>query len=215
MIIEGATIQGTAVNALAAPPSYGTTVAWTSGTYFDSYTSQTSATTDLAATNCTCYQLYYCWNSVQLVLNSSVGIATTTSGTNTWTLCYAKSNSTGGVLGDFGAASNIGSGSGSYGAGTLNEASKITPSTITIPANVYFILGIYFGPFYRAWRTLGANRTAYVGATPYVTATNTIYYTPAIQNIYAALLPSQLGGALPSTQYNGYVPVLSWKFTVV
>jgi len=215
MIIEGATIQGTALNALAAPPAYGTTVAWTSGTYFDSYSSQTSATSDLAATNCTCYQLYYCWNSVQLVLNSTVGVAVTTSGTNTVTTCYSKSNSTGGVLGDFGAVSNIGTGSGSYTGGTLNENSKITPSTITIPANVYFLLGIYNGPFYRAWRTLGANRTAYVGATPYVTAVNTIYYTPAIQNIYSPLLPSQFGGALPSTQYNGYMSVISLKFTVV
>lgn len=214
MIIQGVTVQGTALNALAAPPAYGTSVAWTSGTYFDSYTSQTSASTDLAATNCTCYQLYYCWNSVQLVLNSTVGIATTTNGTNTWTLCYSKSNSLQ-VLGDFGAVSNIGSGSGAYTAGGFNEISKITPSTITIPSNTYFILGIYFGPFYRAWRTLAANRTAYVGAVPYVTATNTIYYTPAIQNVFSPLLPSQLGGALPSTQYNGYVPVLSWKFTVV
>ena len=206
---------GVTINSVVEGPDLGTTVPWTSGTYFNSWTSQSGVTTsDLAYnTNNMVWQLFYAWQAITIpVLNPAWGIATTTNGSNTSNLRYSLS-SVDTTIGSFGADAQIGTdNSGSYTAGGFFEG-RVTSSR-SIPANRYFLLGITGGPFYRSFRTLAANRTATISGNPVFTVINRFWWGGWPTGPTTGV-PTQLGGSTSGyTEQSGYMPVTSFIFTV-
>ncbi len=196
--------------------SLGTEVSWTSGTYFDSWTQQSGVTTtDIASynTNNLVWQLFYAHKSVRISTGTNrVGIVPYQGGTNTITLRAAVS-STNNTTGSFTGEAQYGTTSGSYTAGALREFG--TTTTLTIPANRYFILGITSGPFYRTFKTLAANRTAVANGEAVVTVINKFWW-PGWPSGPTTGIPTQLGGATSGyTERSGFVPVTSFKFEIV
>lgn len=143
---------------------------------------------------------------------NSVGINTYQNGTNSWTW-YASVSTVSDNSGSFPSASIFASSGGnvSYTAGGFSQ--QTVSSLVTIPANRYFLIGIVSGPFYKTFRTLAANRTAQISGISHITAFNRVFYGPWPSGPTSGI-PSQLGGAQTGyTEYNGYVPVWSVKFT--
>ena len=207
---------GITIASVPAGPDQGTTVPWTSGTYFNSWTSQSGVTTsDIASynTNNLVWQLLYAWQAITIpVLNPAWGIATTANGSNASNLRYSLS-SVDDTIGSFGADAQIGANVlGSYTAGGFFEG-RVTSSR-SISANRYFLLGITGGPFYRSFKTLAANRTATIGGNPVFTVINRFWW-PGWPTGPTTGVPTQLGGSTSGyTEQSGYMPVTSFIFTV-
>jgi hypothetical protein len=196
----------------AAVPATGTAVSWTNDTYFDLYSSQSGVTTsDLANTSGLVWQVFYAHAPLTIPADGvmRLGVNSTRNGNNTVTYRIAIGN-TEGMFGNFGTDSSFSSVSiNPYTAGGFNE--QTVSSAVTIPARRYFLIGIANGPFYRAIKTLGANRTAQIGGVSYVTAINTVYYMP--HGGATTGIPTDLGGTTSGfTTYFGYSPVASIKF---
>lgn len=192
----------------------GTAVAWTSATYFDSFTSQNGITTsNLSPTNNMCWQIYYAHRAMTIAAAAnSIGLNTYLNGTNSWTW-YASVSTVNDNSGSFPSESSIASTVGSVGYTAGGFSQQTVSSLVTIPANRYFLIGINGGPYYKTFRTLAANRTAQISGVSYVTAFNRVFYGPHGSGPTSGI-PSQLGGARTGyTEYNGYVPVWSVKFT--
>jgi hypothetical protein len=213
VIGSGVTIS----SVVAGPgPDLGTTVPWTSGTYFNSWTSQSGVTTsDIASynTNNLVWQLLYAWQAITIpVLNPAWGIATTANGSNTSNLRYSLS-SVDDTVGSFEADAQIGTNIvGSYTAGGFFVGQ--TTASRSIPANRYFLLGITGGPFYRSFRTLAANRTATISGNPVFTVINRFWW-PGWPTGPTTGVPTQLGGSTSGyTERSGFMPVTSFIFTV-
>ena len=113
-------------------------------------------------------------------------------------------------MNDFGSDVAIGAGSGAYTAG--GTLTGTVSSARSIPANRYFLLGITSGPYYRAFKTLSANRTATSAGSPVFTIVNKFWHG-AWPGGPTFGIPSQLGGAQYFAEYDGYVPVTSFIFT--
>lgn len=193
-------------------PEVGTAVAWQVGTYFDSFSSQSGVTTnDLANTNNMCWQLYYAWKDLTIsAAANTTAINTAINGTNTVTFVRSVGNVPNAAR-YFPAATTISSASTSYVAGGFNQYT--TTVSTTIKAGQYFLIGVTSGPFYRSFKTLAANRTAQVAGESYVTAINTVWHGGWPSGPTAGV-PTQLGGTTAGyTQYDGYVPVISVKFS--
>jgi hypothetical protein len=206
---------GVTIDSVVEGPDLGTTVPWTSGTYFNSWTSQSGVTTsDLAYnTNNLVWQLLYAWQSITIPSqNPAWGIATTANGSNTSNLRYSLS-SVDATIGSFGADAQIGTNIvGSYTAGGFFVGQ--TTASRSIPANRYFLLGITGGPFYRSFRTLAANRTATISGNPVFTVINRFWW-PGWPTGPTTGVPTQLGGSTSGyTEQSGYMPVTSFIFTV-
>lgn len=194
------------------PPSVGTTVAWTLGTYFDSYTSQSGVTTnDLANTNNMCWQLYYAWKDLTIsAAANTTAINTAINGNNTVTFVRSVGNVTDAAR-YFPAATTISSAATNYVAGGFNQYT--TTVSTTIKAGQYFLIGVTNGPFYRSFKTLADNRTAQVSGESYVTAINKVWHGGWPTGPTSGI-PTQLGGTTSGyTQYDGYAPVISVKFS--
>jgi hypothetical protein len=203
----------------------GTNVSWTSGTYFDSWTSQTATDSDLAITggpglfgggyntNQLVWQLFFAHQAIQLTVASNKwGFVPYAGGTNTISL-RASSSTTNNTLGSFSADSVISTaGSVTYTGDILNE--RPINTLFSVSANRYFLLGMTGGPFYRIFKTLSQNRTAYVGGSPVVTVLNRFYWGRWNDGPTTGI-PTQLGGSATFTEVTGSVPVLSFKFTTV
>jgi hypothetical protein len=207
---------GVTISSPVVGPDLGTTVPWTSGTYFNSWTSQSGVTTsDIASynTNNLVWQLLYAWQAITIPLqNPAWGINTTANGSNTSNLRYSLS-SVDATIGSFGADAQIGANIvGSYTAGGFFVGQ--TTASRSIPANRYFLLGITGGPFYRSFKTLAANRTATIGGNPVFTVVNKFWW-PGWPTGATTGIPTQLGGAQSGyTEQSGYMPVTSFIFTV-
>lgn len=189
----------------------GTTVSWADNTYFDSYTSQSGVTTsDGSNTNNLCWQLYYAHQALTIPADgvNRVGINTYIGGSNTvnWRYAISQSDDT---LGNFGSDAQFANQSFSYTAGGFNE--QAADSSVSIPANRYFLIGVVSGPFYRATKILADNRTAYIGTTPYVTVFNT-FYQGGWPTGPTTGIPTDLGGASSFTKFTDRVSVTSIKF---
>jgi hypothetical protein len=226
VIGTGITIEtGITVSSEFTGPESGTLVPYTSGTYFDSWTSQSGVTTsDFPTantagasssynTNNLSWQLLYAWQAITIPLQSpQYGVATTVAGSNSATLRYSLSSADY-TIGGFGADTQIGTNiSGSYTAGGFFTGQAT--STRSIPANRYFLLGITGGPFYRSFKILSANRTATIGGSPVFTVINKFWW-PGWPTGPTSGIPTQLGGATAGyTEQTGYVPVTSFIFTV-
>lgn len=193
-------------------PTDGTQVAWTDDTYFDSYTSQSGITnSDNFPTNSLCWQVYYAHRALTIPADGTnrVGINTYQNGSNTinWRVSVSNADDT---LGSFATDTQFANQSFSYVAGGFNQQPADT--AVSIPANRYFLIGVVAGPYYRSFKTLAANRTAYISGTPYVTVLNTVYYAPHTPSITSGI-PTQLGGAASGfTEYTDRVSVTSIKF---
>lgn len=206
--------------------SLGDEVAWSSNTYWDTWTSQTSATSDLPFTggpntvntgygsNNLAWCLFYAHKSVRLSADSISrwGYVPNNTGSNTVSLRYAVST-VNNTVGSFGADSIISTAlSNSYTAATLFQ--RVINTTTTIPANRYFLLGINGGPFRKQFRSLANNRTAVANGEAVVTTLNKFYWGGWPTGPTSGI-PSQLGGAATFTEVSGYVPLMSFKFVVV
>ena len=194
--------------------SIGTAVSWTSDTYFDSWTSQSGQTTSaLLPTNNLCWQIYYAHKAVSISAGpTKIGLNTYVNGVNSWQY-YASVGSVSDSSGSFPTESQFAATSGNIGY-TAGGFSQLTAaSTVTIPANRFFLIGLTSGPYYRTFKTLAANRTAQISGVSYVTAINRVFYGPHSTGPTSGI-PTQLGGARSGyTEYNGYVPLISVKFT--
>lgn len=214
MEIRGVNITGASITVSPAvdPFDYGTVVNWTDDTYFDSFTTQSVTTTDGINTNNLCWQLYYSHQALTIPADgtSRLGVSTYLSGSNTITWRYSISQSDD-TLGNFAADQQFATASFSYTAGGFNEQNA--DSAVSIPANRYFLLGVVNGPFYRSSKLLADNRTAYIGATPYVTVFNT-FYEGAWPGGPTSGIPTQLGGSATFTEHTDRVSVTSVKFKI-
>jgi hypothetical protein len=225
-IISGATISGVYFRdtpEISSSVSLGTSVSWTSDTYFDSWSSQTATDSDLAITggpnltgtgyntNQLVWQLFYAHQAVQLTVASNKwGFVPYLGGTNTISL-RASISTVNDTLGNFAADTVVSTaGSVSYTADVLNQ--RAINTLFSVSANKYFLLGMVGGPFYRMFKTLSSNRTATVGGNPVVTVINKFYWGRWTDGPTTGI-PTQLGGAATFTEVTGYVPVLSFKFT--
>jgi len=224
--ISGAVLSGVTLGTnVTYAVSLGSTFAWTSDTYFDSWTSQTATDSDLAITggpnlvgsgyntNQLVWQLFYAHQAVQLTVASNKwGFVPYSGGTNNIALRGAIS-SVNNTLGSFASDTTISnSTSVNYIADTLNQ--RPINTLFSVPEKRYFLLGLVDGPFYRMFKTLSTNRTATVSGDPVVTVLNKFYWGRWTDGPTSGI-PTQLGGASTFTEVNGYVPVLSFKFTTV
>lgn len=147
---------------------------YTTGTFFDAFTSQAGITsTDAFNTNNGCWQLYYSHEEISMNSGTgNIGLNPYISGSNSWTWYYAISNSIN-TIGDWSSVQTLSAArSGSYVGGVLSVSNINT--NVTIPANRYFLIGNNGGPFYRTVKSLAENRTATVNGSPLVTAVNKV-----------------------------------------
>lgn len=208
-------------------PLTGTEVAWTTNTYWNTWTSQTSSTTDLSVTsggpnttntgyssNNLAWCLFYAHKSIRLAADATNrwGYVPFNTGSNSVSLRYAVSSATD-TLGSFGSDTEIAiASSNSYAAATLFQ--RTVNTTVTIPAGRYFLLGISGGPFRKVFRSLANNRTATVAGEPVVTTINKFYWGGWTTGPTTGV-PTQLGGAATFLEVSDYVPLLSFKFEIV
>lgn len=203
-------------------PSY---FEWSSGTYLDSWTSQTSASSDLAtsggpgltsagySTNQLVWQLFFAHVSVELTVASNKwGYVSFQGGSNSVGLRGTISTEDN-TLGSFAADTNISTIlSDSYTAGELKEKSIST--LFTVPANRYFMLGVVGGPFYRIFKSLYYPRVAQIGGSSVISVINKFYWGRWTDGPTTGI-PTQLGGAATFTEVSNAVPMTSFKFTTV
>jgi len=197
--------------------SLGTQVAWTSGTYFDSWTSQSGVTTEDAPgtpyTNNLCWQMFYSHVALKISATTQrAGVATMINGSNTIRIRAAIASANNSQTG-FTSEAQYASASFSYTAGGFNQLTFT--SQLSIPANRYFLLGVVAGPYYRTFKTLAANRTAVVGGTTaVVTAINKTWWGAWPSGPITGI-PTQLGGSSTFTEWSNIIPVTSYKFETV
>jgi hypothetical protein len=191
----------------------GTLISYTTGTFFNAFTSQSGVTTtDAFNSNNGCWQLYYSHTEVTINQgNNGIGLNSYTNGSNSWTWYVAISNSNS-TIGDWGSVSALTSIQGfSYTSGGFNT-SNLNQITVTIPANRYFLIMNNGGPFYRTLKTLVSNRTAQVGGSNYVTVCNKVALGDWPDG-GTTTIPTQFGGSGSGyTFYDGQVHVHSVIF---
>jgi hypothetical protein len=205
----------------SSPVDLGTTFEWTSNTYFDAWTSQTATDSDLSITglpglsgyntNNLIWQPFYAHVAIQLtVAGNKWGYVPYQGGTNSVGLRGAFS-SVDDTFGSFNADAVVATTlSNNYTADVLNQ--RAVTNLFSVPAKRYFLLGMVGGPFYRIFKSLAANRTAQVSGSSIVTGINHFYWG-AWPSGPTTGIPTQLGGSATFTKVDGYVPVLSFKFT--
>ena len=220
MRISRMRVEGMQLSDINPGPTY---FEWTSGSYLNSWTSQTSTTSDLAtsggpgltsagySTNQLVWQLFFAHVSVQLTgASQKWGYVPYAGGTNSVGLRATISN-TNNTLGDFAADTNISTiSSDNYSAGVFQEKSINT--LFTVPANRYFMLGVVGGPFYRIYKNLSNNRVAQISGSSIISVIPKIYWGRWTDGPLTGI-PTQVGGSATFTEVNGVVPVTSFKFT--
>ena len=204
--------RGTTAPAVETLPDLtGTTdVAWTDDTFFNFYSSQTSSTTDILASNQNqTYVLCYAHREIRLLADviNRAGVGTYSTQTSSPkihriiiangpnSLRFPQSNT----------------GIASYSASSSSNAfvQGVVSDSQTIPANTYFLIGIRQIAF-AANRSLAASRSATQGGNRVFTVFPTIYRMSAQTEPRTPVL---FGGfAVPYQILDGYVPVLSYRF---
>lgn len=188
-------------------------ISWTNDTFFDNWTSQSGVTlSNNDPTNDFCWQLYFSHQALTVSADGQnrLGLNTYLNGNNSWTWWLSLST-VDNTLGSFSspqqATNNV---NFTYATGGFNSSPMST--TLTIPANRYFLIGISTGPYYKTFRTLLKPRTAVIGSTPYLTVLRTVYY--ATHNSGLLGIPSQLGGPTNGyLEFTDRVMVSSIRFT--
>lgn len=191
----------------------GTAVAYTTGSYFNAFTSASGVTTtDAFNSNNGCWQLYYSHSAVTINQGTNrIGLNSYNGGGNSWSWSIAISNSNN-TIGNWGSVSAMTAiESFTYAAGGFNY-SNLNQRTVTIPANRYFLIQNNGGPFYRTIKTLASNRTAQISGTNYVTVCNKVALGDWPSGGTTAI-PTQFGGSGGGyTFYTGAVHVHSIIF---
>jgi hypothetical protein len=202
-------------SAVAPDISGSTTVNWTDNTYFDFYSSQTSTTTDIVAleSNIMVAQLAFAHQAINLPADAvnRIGVGTYSTQTASPKRFFFA----------LGTADNVprvaqsitlrtsDTNTAASSAGAFLEQPVI--SAVTIPANRYFLICMSVAP-YVAKKALAAPRTAYIGATPYVTIFNNIYDYNSISQSRSLI---NFGGYAKCNKiYSNYTLVVSMKFKI-
>ncbi len=197
----------------------GTTVNWTSNTYFYTANATTigiSGGDHQYDTNNMAYQLFYAHRQIRLPVGSNrYGSVSRSGGSNSVRLLaivapnannrnnWAPNTET--VISS--------TQSWNYVANTLYQAPITTQ--ITIPANRYFLLGQDGGPYYKNYRKTANNITAVNAGNAIVTAINEVYVGPWPSGPNAGV-PNQLGGPTASyLKFSGNLFYSAFKFEIV
>lgn len=197
---------------IALPPATGSQVTYAPATFFDAFTSQSAITASQGiSTNNGAWQLFYANQATTIMpIANNIGLNSYAVGGNSWTW-YAAVASADNSTGSWGAVQTISANTSyTYTAGGFNPTA--TTSSVTIPANRYFLIANSGGPFYRTVRTLSNSRTAMVSGSAMVTAINRV----ALGNWPTGgttTIPTAFGGSDSAyTLYTGSVHVMSAKF---
>ena len=200
----------------------GTSVTWSSNTYFNSFASQSGVlNTDAAPTNNMIWQLFYAHTELRIPADgiNRLGVNSYQSGGTNWNWYFAASG-TPNTLGSFSNPVVVGQQpTTNFSAGGFSETTATT--SVTVPANTYFLVGIENGPFHRSIKQ-SPNRTASVSGSNIVTSMNTVFFAPSVNGSNRGV-PTALGGSsafynyssIPGAeyvQYDGYQSVISIKF---
>ena len=212
-------IGASSAKASVPVPDPGTNVAWTTGNYFDSFSSQSGVTsTDLSNSSNPSmklnWQMYYAHEAI--TINSSgviVGFNTFTSasGQIDWYVAVSQADDT---MGSWNTPTLF---SKSYAqlsgsAGTLITSSS-EGTTILIPAKRYFLIGARKATT-RTYKALSTNRTAQIGSQNIVTSINRTYVETTEVLTGTPAIPSAVGGASTGfTTIENMAPVWSIKFS--
>lgn len=190
-----------------------TEVSWSDDTYFDFWTSQTSATTDiLSSVQNRCFQLCYAHQALTIPNDSANRLAVGTYSTQVsspkrWWFAQGIANDIQRVSTTYTPITSDATSSRTSSSGAFVEVP--TGTSVSIAANRWFIIGHSIIPF-RAVRTLSTPRTAVISGTYYMTAFPIIY---EFSSQSEARTPVQLGGqGRPVRIWNGYSHVMSIKF---
>jgi hypothetical protein len=196
---------------VAIPPATGSQVTYTPATFFNAYESQSGATTTSGiSTNNGAWQLFYANQALTILpMVNNIGLNSYAGGSNSWTW-YAAVASADNSTGSWGSVQTISAGTSyTYVAGGFNNTS--TTSSVSIPANRYFLIANSGGPFYRTVKTSNS-RTAMVSGSAMVTAINRV----ALGNWPTGgttTIPTAFGGSDSAyTLYTGSVHMMSAKF---
>ncbi len=200
----------------------GTSVTWSSNTYFNSFASQSGVLdTDAVPTNNMIWQLFYAHTELRIPADgvNRLGVNSYQSGSRSWNWYFAAS-STPNTLGSFSSPVVVGQQpTTNFSAGGFSETTATT--SVTVPANTYFLVGIENGPTHRSIKQ-SPNRTASVSGSNIVTSMNTVFLAPSVNGSNRGV-PTALGGSLAAynysstpvaeyVQYDGYQSVISIKF---
>jgi uncharacterized repeat protein (TIGR02543 family) len=201
----------------------GTTVSWTTNTYFDSFASRSGVlNTDIPDTNNLVWQLFYAHTELRIPADgvNRLGVNSYAVGANPWNWHFAASTIPN-TLGSFSNPVIVGKKAPiySYTAGEFVETT--VSSEVVVPANTYFLIGVEDGPYFRSIKR-SPSRTASASGSNIVTSMNTVFAAPQAGGSIRGV-PVALGGsvanysysALPGqeyVQYDGYQSVISIKF---
>jgi uncharacterized repeat protein (TIGR02543 family) len=201
----------------------GTTVSWTTNTFFDSYASRSGVLdTDIPDTNNLVWQLFYAHTELRIPADgvNRLGVNSYAVGANPWNWHFAAST-TPNTLGSFSNPVIVGKQATiySYAAGEFIEST--VSSEVVVPANTYFLIGVEDGPYYRSIKR-SPSRTATASGSNIVTSMNTVFAAPQAGGSIRGV-PVALGGSLANysysvlpgqeyVQYDGYQSVISIKF---
>jgi hypothetical protein len=197
----------------AAIPATGSSVAWTSDTYFNTYSQQSGfSSSDQSPTNTLVWQLFYAKAPLSLPTDGTNRVAWSGYQNGSAEIMSFRvaisslDNTVGSFTSEYGFSGVYWS---SYTAGALKEQGAGT--ALIIPANRYFMIGTT-GITYRAVKTMSSNRSAQIGGLNYFTAINTIYYG-ANSTGPTSGIPTALGGTASGfTTLTGFTSPISIKF---
>lgn len=196
MIIEpGVTIGGAITIFDPTIPTQGNVTAWTDATYANIASVGSGVlTSSQAATNDTCWQLFYAYQTITIPAQANgIGLNVYAGDSNSWTW-YITIGGIPGINNFYGTPTVLGTGtcvSTSTGAAGAFVQSTITNAT-TIPAGSYFMIAtVNAGPFYKTFQAATQNKTFAINGVPYVTALNTVYISSSSTT---QSIPYQVGG---------------------
>lgn len=210
--------------------SLGTTVEWSSNTWLyiaEGQANVRSATYDTVNydTNNMVYQLCYAHRSIRLPVSS--GAVTASGGGARWSTIVRQGGSN--TVRLYGAVANVNANlsdfksntdtqlSGNYNANYIANtlfAGDVT-TQFTVPANRFFLIGVFGGPYYKNYRKTANNYTAVNAGNAIVTVLNKVYVGPWPTGATSGI-PRQIGGN--TSNYNvldGNILLAAFKFEVV
>jgi len=215
IISPGVTIGGAITIADPTIPTQGNVTSWTDSTFANIAGNGSGyLSSSLSATNQMCWQLFYAERTVIIPAQANgLGLSVYAGDSNSWTW-WITVGAIPGINNFYSNPAQIGSGTCS--ASTTGLAGAFVPSTTTvsttIPAGSYFMIGVTGGPYYRTFQNATQNNTFTINGVPYVTALNTVYYSPYPSGPTAGV-PTQVGGTTAGyTTYTGNITVLSVVF---
>lgn len=210
--------------------SLGTTVNWSSNTWL--YIAEGQANVRGAPfdtvnydTNNMVYQLCYAHRSIRLPVSS--GPVTASGGGARWSTIVRQSGTN--TVRLYGAVANVNANlsdfksntdtqlSGNYNANYVTNtlfAGDVT-TQFTVPANRFFLIGIFGGPYYKNYRKTANNYTAVNAGNAIVTVLNKVYVGPWPTGATSGI-PRQIGGNTSNYNFlDSNILLAAFKFEIV